>query len=417
MPNPDTPKPKAKNPPIKHDSDGVWLYRPTGSYPQYRLVWLDPATAKRSNRRYRDHDAAVAAFDETVTWLRDALRHQPATVDPKTRPNGPIVDDLFALADRNWELNGATLRYRQRCAGLYRKWIGPVCGQVPVRRWMTDRTWCLQVMHNGRSAGLAPASLQNIGALLRHLVTTAHDQRWALQADNPMRKVSYVARNARRDGPVYVEPALRPTTTMVEELIAALDDIGAELGLPELGLLAVTGGFGGLRFGEQTALRPVHWFRCDATLRVQDAWCTPSGVAPFVKTPKNGRPREVLMPASAARRVSARADTVTALEIPGGLLVPGRGGPDRPWTESAFRKVFIAAARSAGWPMAHENRPAIPYKNLRHHAATWMHDVAGMDWADVSAALGHHSVAFTHARYVLPAAGARARNRRRLDQL
>lgn len=62
-------------------------------------------------------------------------------------------------------------------------------------------------------------------------------------------------------------------------------------------------------------------------------------------------------------------------------------------------------------------KPLIPYRNLRHHAAWWMREIAGFDWADVSRYLGHHSVAFTLARYIRPGADTDARNLRRLDQL
>jgi integrase len=122
-----------------------------------------------------------------------------------------------------------------------------------------------------------------------------------------------------------------------------------------------------------------------------------------------------------------RAKEVTERHGPNALLFPGPKGPTQPWTESEFRNVFLKAATHAGWEMvgpfvrsdrrACPGKAAIPYRNLRHHAAVWMREVARFDWADVSRALGHASVAFTHARYVRPGADADERNRRSLDSL
>lgn len=93
---------------------------------------------------------------------------------------------------------------------------------------------------------------------------------------------------------------------------------------------------------------------------------------------------------------------------PEGLLFPGPAGG--PWSRTTWRKgVFIPAARAAGWEMVNETETArglvrggkarMPWRNLRHHAATWHHD-AGLPWEEVSHILGHHNVAFTIATYV-----------------
>jgi integrase len=60
--------------------------------------------------------------------------------------------------------------------------------------------------------------------------------------------------------------------------------------------------------------------------------------------------------------------------------------------------------------------PALPWRNLRHHAATWLHNTAGLPWEEVSNILGHHSVAFTLETYVRRGSDSDAETRRRLDQ-
>jgi integrase len=101
-----------------------------------------------------------------------------------------------------------------------------------------------------------------------------------------------------------------------------------------------------------------------------------------------------------------------------------------PISESATRRFHIAAAIKGGWETVevrrHEDscrhlgpdrRPRHTNYSLRHHAASWMHHVAGFDWDSVSYYLGHHSVAFTYAVYVRRGADADERNLARLRAL
>jgi integrase len=100
--------------------------------------------------------------------------------------------------------------------------------------------------------------------------------------------------------------------------------------------------------------------------------------------------------------------------------------PGLPLSESATYRLHNKAALMADWDAVqvrrHENarrhlgpnlRPRHSNYSLRHHAATWMHQVAGFEWEDVSRYMGHHSVAFTYAVYVRSGADADERNRER----
>jgi len=403
--------------------DGVTLYLPTASYAKFRLVWRDPLVGgERLMRGLVTAEEAELAFDETVAYVKAARTASPLTANPHARPHGPIVDDLFEELDKRWALKGRSLAYRQGRRIAYNLWVRPVCGHLPVRAWMLDDAWCLQVIADAVAAGRAPATVQNLGALLRVLVSTAHRRRWAAPALNPMAEVDYVARAGFAIGPDYVPLHLRPTTTMVDDLAAAMDDIGAKKGLFQAGDLARVGGYAGLRLSEQTALVPDSHDDAGSRLIVFQAWTKPTGQAATLKRPKNNRPRPVLLARSLNDRMSERAERATRDARADGfgvvpLLFPRHPAtPDIPMTEAAVRRLFLAAAREAEWDFD-GTRPLIPYRNLRHHAAMWMHDVAGFDWVDVQHALGHHSLSFTLNRYVLPGADADARNRKRLEDL
>lgn len=289
---------------------------------------------------------------------------------------------------------------------------------------MIDDMPSLSVIASARAKGLAPSTIQGIGGLLRSLVSMAHRLRWAAPGLNPMADVEYLlADTADRDaGPGYVPVDQRPSTAMVEDLIAAMGDVGGKKKMLAAGDLGRAAAYPGLRLGEQVALDTISHRAGRCQLIVSQAVSWPAGLGATFHAPKNGRPRTILLPGSLNDVLAERVGLLQLIARKRGhtgriLLFPrSLDALDVPMSESAPRRLFIAAARTAGWDFDGDH-PVLPYRNLRHHAATWMHDVAGMPWVDVSRALGHHSVAFTLSRYVLPSADADERNRRRLEDL
>jgi len=199
---------------------------------------------------------------------------------------------------------------------------------------------------------------------------------------------------------------------MVEALADAMDILGQSTGRPWLGLQVRIAGYCGLRFGEQTALTPAAVLADGAFLAVTQAWNYNRHIPATLGSPKNRQDRQV--PVRGSMR-SARAAEVEAR--PGGLLFPG---PDQAlaMSDTTFRRLFTRGAQNAGWAMAADGRrTVIPYRNPRHHAATWMRETAGFGWADVFRYLGHHSVAFTTGRYIRPGVEADERNAKRMKEL
>ena len=412
--------------PLASHDCGVALYAPTAKVASYRVVWTDPFSRRRLNRRYPTREMADEAFGPTVAYVQAARAKVGAAA--VTRGGPPTVDDLFAAVERRWAQKGATARYVEKRRGLYRTWVKPTLGTMAAHEWGATDEHCIAVLASARAAGRAPATVQSIGALLRLMVTVAHRAALLPRTMQPMDDVDYVAPLAADDeAAVYVPPSERPSTTMVDALSRAFAARGQRDGRPWLGQMPQVAGYGGLRLGELTSLRPVDVDEERQGVTVATAWTFSIADGAQQKAPKNGRRRFVLLRRSGLVEVLARAKEVEAAHGRLALLYPGPKGPFEPFTEAELRRVFEPAARAAGWEChpdtvsprgkRQKGRPVIPWRNLRHHAATWLHEVAGYEWVDVSRTLGHASAAFTQARYVRPASDAEVRNREALAAL
>lgn len=420
----------AKTRPILHHDAGISLYGPTPSYSRFRLVWRDPLTGTRPNRSYNDRTVAEAAFNQTVEYVKGA-RTVALPQAAASRRSTPTVDQLFEEVRERWRQKNRNARYIEKRSGLYRTWVQPSCGSLTVLTWGSSDEYCLAVLSAARAAGRSAPTIQNIGALLRLMVTTAHARRLLPKTLDPMEDVLYVAgRVADDEAAQYVPPSDRPTTEMVTSLAAEFARRGDETDTPWLPLMVHVSAFGGLRLGELTALRSSDVEtdgEVGVAVTVKRAWSYTAEGGFQLKPPKNGRRRRVLLPASLRASLVERAEEVATAVGVDGLLFPGPKGPGAVFTEGELRRVFERCARDAGWACRADGRtpkgqvtrgrPVIPWRNLRHHAATWLHDVAEFDWADVSRTLGHASVAFTQARYVRPGADAERRNLARLASL
>ena len=103
----------------------------------------------------------------------------------------------------------------------------------------------------------------------------------------------------------YVDPRLRPETRQVRAMAAAADRLCGPEGtdplmtrLPLFGTKIRVAGFGGLRLGEQNALRAVDVFFDRGYVHVNGSWITPRRAAGFRGPVKNHTLHEVPLPKS-----------------------------------------------------------------------------------------------------------------------
>lgn len=405
-----------RRPILSHDA-GVALYAPSENFPSFRLVWKDPDTGKRPNRRYSDRPSAEAAFNQTVEYVQ--IRLADLGPAPLKRKGQPTVDDLFGLLVKRWGQKGCSQNYVESRQGIYRNWIQPEAGRLSIQEWAKTDDYCLDVMASAREAGRAPSTMQNIGSLMRTMVTAGWAKGLIPKSLDPMAGVEYVAPSEEQGESVrFIPSGERPTSEMVEALRAQFQAYGEDFGHDWLGLMVEVAGYAGLRLGELAALRPCDLDPTHPIVTVSGAWSHSNKNGAERKLPKSKKRRRVGLRASTMSALRDRAAVVAAQEGNTGLLFPQWQKPGTPLTDGSLRSAFKTCARRAGWKCRPDTvspkgqhqigTPLIPWRNLRHHTATWLHQ-QGMEWEDVSKVLGHASFSFTMDRYVRPGAGAEAR--------
>lgn len=406
----------ARKPALKKDPCGARLRGPTDSFDRYRVTWPDPVTGKISTVTHHDLESADAAYEQAVAYVTAAGSPAGAKRDGRRRTE-VTVDDLFEMVLERWKLKGRAYSYTNSRKGVYTTWVQPVCGHLTVREWGSTDEYCLRVMASARKAGRAPATLQNIGALMRFIVSVAHKRKVLDTSWDPMDDVVYVSRSlSDKESTTYVPPTARPETVMVRNLADEFGNQGATDGRGWLDLMPKIGGFGGLRTGELLALWPEDVFYDGRvlTVGVNRAWTDAEDGGYELGPPKGKRRRTVRLPRSLAEDLTRRAAEVAKAHGPQALLFPGPKGPTEPFTQDELRRLFEKCARRAGWECTPDRRdkngklvkghPVIPWRNLRHHAATWMNEELGLPWILVSRTLGHATLSFTLDRYVRPGA-------------
>ena len=422
-------RPRSK--PIKWDADvGLALYDMTKTNNCFRLDYLDPFDGARKQPTRVDESDAFRLWDETVTYLRTA-RHAVPLVAPSGTRSAPTVRDLFDKRIERWVEDKCQQHYINTRVGRFDYRLAPVFGDQLVRDWASSSAGCREVIRIARVHGLAPSSIQDLGVLMRNLVTLGRELRWIQPGYDPMQGVKYTA-SATQQGELaeFVREDDRPEFAAVEALIEQYEEIAMERGILWLPVRALVAAHGGLRPGEQDALRISDLRADELIVCVNSAFSYPrrSCDGPIRKLPKNGKQRRVLLPSSTIERLLELAERrLAAGASHDSLLFEDPRRPGLPLSEAATRRLHIEAGVRAGWetvkvrrdPNAKRHlgpdlRPRHPSYSLRHHAAIWMHEVAGFDWTDVSLALGHHSVAFTLSVYVRSGAEAEVRNRERL---
>ena len=183
--------------------------------------------------------------------------------------------------------------------------ILPTIGDVPVTKWRVEHS--RKVMEKGVQDAPLPARPRGPArpamAAMRKL---AWRLGWLDRTIDPLDGLEIGRANVLHGATAqYVDPRLRPETRQVKAMAAAADKLCGPEGtdplmtrLPLFGTKIRVAGFGGLRLGEQNALRAIDVFFDRGYVHVNGSWITPRHSAGFRGPVKNHVLHEVPLPRS-----------------------------------------------------------------------------------------------------------------------
>ncbi len=314
--------------------------------------------------------------------------------------------------------------------------ILPSIGDVPVTKWRVEHS--RKVMEKGAKTIFCNRGREDLRGQLAAMRKLAWRLGWLDRSIDPLDGLEIGRANVLHGATAqYVDPRLRPETRQVRAMADAADKLCGPNGtdplmtrLPLLGTKIRLAGFGGLRLGEQNALRAIDVFLERGYTHVNGSWITPRGQAGFRGPVKNHTLHEVPLPkslmhdellprvkeplglpaeASLQRVVNAqeterqRRASLAAREKDKNLAwwnfpVPPE---DELWlfVDTVTELPVKPEMHNERWHRVQrwvdENDPnnawpsTIVYRNVRHHAATkWFHDEFGEPWEIVAQYLG-----------------------------
>ncbi len=163
--------------------------------------------------------------------------------------------------------------------------ILPTIGDVPVTKWRVEHS--RMVMEKGSKTLFSQRGHEDLRGQLAAMRKLAWRLGWLDRSIDPLDGLS-IGRATMQSGatPQYVDPRLRPETRQVRAMAAAGDKLCGPEGtdplmtrLPLFGTKIRVAGFGGLRLGEQNALRAIDVFFDRGYVHVNGSWITPRGQA------------------------------------------------------------------------------------------------------------------------------------------
>jgi integrase len=395
---------RSRKKPLAQLEHGTRIYEPSSSKARYRVVANDPVSGDRIFYTFRSEEHARAKAREVEQFI--SLQASLRDADRSAR-------SVDRLADRyiDEHLSTLSVRFREKQTWLLKRWVRPHLGKRIVTAWTPAES--AELIAAVRRSGASDSTVQDVGAVLRALVTHARRLRWLTsQSEDPMWMVRY-SKTAAVQGntALYVPRSSLPTDEECAELFATLE----ELDQPRWALGMRLAHRSGVRWGELIALQADDVDLDARVVHVRRAVEQAASGPPTMKTPKNGRVRTTIFPKSLVEALSDLVEESRTERGPTALLFPSASG--RIARRATFQTTWIRAASAAGWPMTKPLTRSAGYgvrnkgwrwtgaakwtpHDLRHVAACWMLFDLKLDPAIVADKLGHADPAFTIKRYV-----------------
>ena len=414
----------------------VRLYAPSPGSNKYQVMFRAPAGEgepwKRVLRRAASEDEARVIFAQAEAAL-DTEQATPVGADVRASRTIRMLGEEYLKDSIERGKQPRTMEGRESRLNAH---ILPTIGDVPVTKWRVEHS--RRVMEKGAKTLHSQRGREDLRGQLSAMRKLAWRLGWLDRSIDPLDGLEIGRANVLHGATAqYVDPRLRPETRQVRAMAAAADKLCGPEGtdplmtrLPLFGTKIRVAGFGGLRLGEQNALRAVDVFFDRGYVHVNGSWITPRRAAGFRGPVKNHTLHEVPLPKSLM-------DDELLPRVAALLGLPEDAAMQRVLNaqeEERQRRSSLANRekdRSLAWwnypippedelwlfvdtvtglpvkPEMHnerwhrvrawveENDPdnawpkTIVYRNLRHHAATrWFHDELGEPWEVVAQYLG-----------------------------
>lgn len=414
----------------------VRLYAPAGGGTKYQVMFRAPAGDgepwRRVLRRASSEAEARKIFDQAEAAL-DTEKETPVGADVRASRTIRMLGEEYLKDSIERGKQPRTMEQRQSRLNAH---ILPTIGHVPVTKWRVEHS--RKVMEKGSQTIFSTRGREDLRGQLAAMRKLAWRLGWLDRSIDPLDGLEIGRTNVLHGATAqYVDPRLRPETRQVKALAAAADKLCGPDGtdplmtrLPLFGTKIRVAGFGGLRLGEQNALRAIDVYFEHGYVFVNGSWITPRGQAGFRGPVKNHTLHEVPLPKSLmhdellprVKRLfnlapkTSHQQVVNAQEAERqrrAALAAREKDKNVAWWNYPVppeEELWIFVDSATGLPVkpemhnerwhrvrawVEENDPdnawprTIVYRNLRHHAATkWFHEELGESWEVVAQYLG-----------------------------
>ena len=413
------------------------LYAPEAGGTKYQVMFRAPAGEgepwKRVLRRANSEAEARKIFEQAEAAL-DTEQEAPARADVRASRTIRMLGEEYLKDSIERGKQPRTMEQRESRLNAH---ILPTIGDVPVTKWRVEHS--RKVMEKGSKTIFSNRGREDLRGQLAAMRKLAWRLGWLDRSIDPLDGLEIGRANVLHGATAqYVDPRLRPETRQVRAMADAADKLCGPDGtdplmtrLPLFGTKIRVAGFGGLRLGEQNALRAIDVFFDRGYVHVNGSWITPRGQAGFRGPVKNHTLHEVPLPQSLMhdellprvkeaarpcppRRRSSRSSTHKRPSGNDEQTLAARE-PDKSlawwnYPVPTEDELWLFVDTVTGLPVkpemhnerwhrvrawVDENDPdnawprTIVYRNLRHHAATkWFHDELGESWEVVAQYLG-----------------------------
>lgn len=414
----------------------VRLYAPAPGTNKFQVFFKAPAGDgepwKRVLRRAASEEEARRIFAQAEAAL-DTESETPAGADVRASRTIRMLGEEYLRDSTERGMQPRTMEQRESRLNAH---ILPTIGDVPVTKWRVEHS--RRVMAKGSKTLCSQRGREDLRGQLAAMRKLAWRLGWLDRSIDPLDGLEIGRADVLHGATAqYVDPRLRPETRQVRAMADAADKLCGPEGtdplmtrLPLFGTKIRVAGFGGLRLGEQNALRAIDVFFEHGYVHVNGSWITPRKAPGFRGPVKNHVLHEVPLPQSLMHdELLPRVKELLGLPAKASLqhVINAQEAERQRRAALSQREkdkalawwnypvppedeLWLFVDTVTGLPVkpemhnerwhrvrawVEENDPdnawpkTIVYRNLRHHAATkWFHEELGEPWEVVAQYLG-----------------------------